>query len=116
MNKVKKPEYDFKVLSTKPMKHGKITRLSITKKGGDIDAPEVYTLWKMLESESKKNNLNLKINIGGYTPIGYKTFKGMDEDFLNMQDYLDYFNGKVEDVHKFGMLKSVVLTVSKSYK
>jgi hypothetical protein len=51
------------------------------------------------------------VKIRGLTPLRWYTFKGFD-DVLRLDDYDDYFNGRVKNTEKFGKISQLDIVIS----
>jgi len=81
----------------------------------DLDVEDVKTILKGLESNSKKNNEDIKVLIRGLNPHQWFTLKGYDQDF-DSEAVEEYYSADVKNPAKFEKFKQLQVTIIKSPK
>jgi hypothetical protein len=83
----------------------------VGKKKVDFEVEDVENLLLAIESKARKAGKEAKVKIRGLTPLRWYTFKGFD-DVLRLDDYDDYFNGRVKNTEKFGKISQLDIVIS----
>jgi hypothetical protein len=83
------------------------TTIKFTKgKNKEFKIDDVRDLYTQLQEKNK----NAKYCITGMTPLGLRTFKGFDDDFIEDDALLSYYAGYVKSDAKFKKVSYFVIT------
>jgi len=107
-------KYNIKKLDTSNV--GKVKRVTyqFTRKDNkpNIDIDVLDDIINGLEKQAEKKGENIKIMVRALNCQRWFTLKGFDET-LNVQDFDDYYKGKVQKTEKFEKFSQLQVTILK---
>ncbi len=88
----------------------KTVQLSRTDKKS-IKLNEINELSKGLYQAGQSKNKKTSLLIRGLSNAGWFTLKGFDQDVMDEEDYIDYFNNRVKSTDKFNDFHQLQITL-----
>ena len=112
MPKQNKPKFKTEVMKTRTLHDSKQTTLKLTTSKPFFEIDDVYGLLNQFESTARQNNQNIQTMIRIPTLLGPRTVKMFSGD-LKLQEYEDYFEGRVSESGKFKQITYLEIIVIK---
>ena len=81
-----------------------------------IDVPELEQIYEGLVNEFEESGETVKILVRAQNIDKIYTFKGFDDDGLNIESFEDYLQGKVRDTTKFEKFSELQFTILQKVK
>jgi hypothetical protein len=102
--KKKASRYNTWINETREHQHSTETRMQITRKGKkQINVDELFGIFNGL----KKNKKGSQFIIRALNGQRWFTFKGYEDEDLNVQNFEEYYNNRVKDTGKFEMFSQI---------
>lgn len=107
---IKKTKYVQKIIQTRTFSKTTEKTIQITRnnKHKEMDVDEMHNILTGLQT---RLGSDAKIMVRGMNAQRFFTFKGFNDEELNVDDFDEYYKNKVEDEEKFAMFSMIQITV-----
>jgi hypothetical protein len=107
------PNFKTEVLKTRMLADAKQTTIKITNDKGEFEIDDIKGIIETFEKTAKSKNNNIKTMVRIPTILGPRTVKSVSGDW-KLDDYEEYWAGKVAETGKFEKISYIEVTVIKA--